>query len=72
MKFSKFSQNFTVYYGILLRFCSTSIIVNFWLCFRSFQKFTTKFRSILKWFKNFEISDLAMAKVEKVNIAYTY
>jgi len=69
MKCNKFSQNFTVYYGILLRFHSTLIyFINFWFCFRSFQKFTTRFWSLLKWF---EILDLAMAKFEKVDIVFT-
>ncbi len=62
--FSHISQNFD---GILLFFHSISMyFVNFRLCFQCFQKLTAKFWSHSDWFK---ISDLAMAKVEKVNIA---
>jgi hypothetical protein len=36
----------------LLRFRSTSMyFINFWFRFWSFQKFTKKFQSLLKWFK---------------------
>jgi hypothetical protein len=52
MKVNKISQNFMVYYGTLLRLCSTLIyFINFPFCFWCFQKLTTKFRSLLKWFK---------------------
>jgi hypothetical protein len=45
-------ENFVVYYGILLRFCSTLMYFgNFWFHFRCFRKFTTTFPSLLKWFK---------------------
>jgi hypothetical protein len=62
-----------VCYGILLRIHSTWMYcVNFWFCLRSFRKFTTKISVSFEIVQNFEILDLAMAKVEKVNIADTY
>jgi hypothetical protein len=42
------------------------------LLLRCFQKFDAKFWSCSDLFQNFEILDLAMVKVGKVNIAVTY
>jgi hypothetical protein len=72
MKRCEFSQNFTIDYGILLRFHFTSIyLFNFWFCFQFFKSLPQNFCPF-EMDQNFEILDLAMAKVEKVNSAYTY
>ncbi len=53
-------------YGILLRFHSTSIyFANFWFRFWSFRKFTTKFRSLLKWFKMLKFWTKRWQKLKK-------
>jgi hypothetical protein len=46
--------------------------VDFRFRFRYFQKLTAKFWFLLKQIQNFKVSNLAMVKVKKVNIAVTY
>jgi hypothetical protein len=46
--------------------------VDFWFHFWYFQKMTPKILVSFVQIQNFEVSNLAMAKVQKVNIAVTY
>ncbi len=73
MRFHKtndISQNFS---GIILCFCSVAMyFVDFQFSFRYFQKMTAKFHISFEQIRNFKVSNLVMAKVEKVNMAVTY
>jgi hypothetical protein len=63
------SQNFS---GITLGFCEVSkYFVDFLFHSWYFQKMTPKFLVLFVPIQNFEVSNLAMAKVQKVNIVVT-
>jgi hypothetical protein len=69
MKADEISENFMVFNFAFIQFQCTSLTFAFVFC--AFKKLTTKFGSFFEMIQNFEISDLAVAKVKKVNIAVT-
>jgi hypothetical protein len=73
MRFHETNDISRIFSGKTLGFCEVAkYFVDFQFRFRYFQKMTGKFQFHSNRFEIFEVSNLAMAKVKKVNIAVTH